>query len=247
MIKEKEKSKQHVQLPNDMTQKSDLEPNDLLVYVTLKRHMNKETKECFPSLQLLSKECGFSIPTIRKSITLLTKSGYINVRKQGRKNVYNFNAYKNFEPFSYDFLDQEGAEPNEKAYVVASQQHMIKDNEGIGKMSYTKEELGQLINLSPRTIARLDKSLEAKGFLTIVRTKKVAANGVVINEKFFKLNELGQAIIWTLQKHDEDIEKLKVSTESNEKDIQMVLREVDELKKEIAALKGNINKGEVTL
>ena len=115
----KERSKRHVQLPNDMTQKSDLEPNDLLVYVTLKRHMNKDSKECFPSLQLLSKECGFSIPTIRKSIALLTKSSYIKVRKEGRKNVYNFNKYKNFETFSYDFLDQEGAEPNEKAYVIA--------------------------------------------------------------------------------------------------------------------------------
>lgn len=236
-----QESKQHVQLPNNMTIHNELEPGDLLVYVTLKRHMNRETKECFPSLQLLSKECNYSVPTIRKSIALLVKTGYINVRKAGRKNIYNFNTYKNFEPFSYNFLDHTEIESNEKAYVIVSQQHMIKDSNGVGKMSYTGEELGKLINVSARTIARLDKSLEEKGFLTITRTNKISPSGIVIKEKFFKLDELGQAIIWTLQKHDDDIEKLKISSESNERDLKVVLREVDELKKEIALLKNEKN------
>lgn len=38
-------NKQHVQLPNDMT--LDVKPRDLLIYVTIKRHMNNTTKKSY--------------------------------------------------------------------------------------------------------------------------------------------------------------------------------------------------------
>lgn len=225
-------SKQHVQLPNNMTTHDELSPKDLLVYVTLKRHMNKDTKESFPSLQKISDECEYSIPSIRKSIEVLVKKSYIKVRKEGRRQIYSFNVYKNFEPFSYEFLDKKEIDAKEKAYLVSSQQFMIKDSEGVGKMTYTNEQLGELLNVSAKTISRLDKSLEKKGLLTVIKTnKKDPDTGVMLNEKFFKLDELGQAIIWTLQKHEDDIEDLKDKTDATAKDVQMLLREVDRLKK----------------
>lgn len=233
-----EKSKRHVQLPNNMTTHEELSPKDLMVYVTLKRHMNKNTKESFPSLECISKECDYSIPPIRKSIKILEEKGYITIRKEGRKNIYGFNPHKNFEPFSYDFLDKKEVMTNEKAYIIAAQQFMIKDAEGLGKVSYSNEELGKLLNISAKTISRLDKDLVDKGFLTIIKTnKKDPITGVKINEKIFHLDELGQAIIWTLQKHDEDIEDLKIKTDTNSKDIKIVLNENKELKKEIEELK----------
>ena len=58
-------NKQHVQLPNNMTLETILTPQDLLVYVSIKRYMNNETKEAFPSLQTIAEKCGASIPTIR--------------------------------------------------------------------------------------------------------------------------------------------------------------------------------------
>ena len=64
-------NKQHYQLPNDMTKDGNLVPNDLLVYLTIKSYMNKDTKTCFPSLKTLSEKIQFSIPTIRKSISKL--------------------------------------------------------------------------------------------------------------------------------------------------------------------------------
>ena len=39
-------NKQHIQLPNNMAEK--LTPQDILIYLYLKRHMNKDTKEAFP-------------------------------------------------------------------------------------------------------------------------------------------------------------------------------------------------------
>lgn len=235
-------NKQHVQLPNNMIKKDGLEPRDLLVYAVLKKYMNNESKECFPSLETLSKESGYSINTIRNSIKLLQANNYISIRKEGRKNIYRFNPYKNFEPFSYDFLEFD-LDPNEKAYILASQQFMIKDQDGIGKTTYSNETLSEKLNISSRTITRLDNSLVEKGYLNIVKTKaKDPETGLFINEKFFHLDELGQAIIWTLQKHDEEIEELKETTSSNSKDLKIVLRENDSLKKEMEELKRRLNR-----
>lgn len=223
--------KQHVQLPNNMG-KSGLTANDLLVYVSIKRHMNNITKECFPSQTLISQHSGLSKPTIQKSINQLKKFGYLDVRKDGRKNIYRFNSYKNFEPFSYDFLDNSDLSSGEKAYIMISQQYMFKDEEGLGKISYSNTELGEKINMSHDTIERYDKGLERKGYMTLVKTNKksIEEGGIVVNEKFFHLDELGQAIIWTLQNHEERIE-------STEKTVQMLLQKNQETENEIKQLK----------
>lgn len=239
-------SKQHVQLPNNMTKSGELSPKDLLVYTTIKSFMNKDTKECFPSLDTIVAISGISKPTVRKSIESLKKEKYLSVRIEGRKNVYTFSGYKNFEPFSYEFIKTKIVEPNLKAYVIASQQLMFKDAKGFGKLSYSDTELSGIINLDKRTIAKYDKALVEKGFLSIIKSKN--PNNLEINEKIFHLDELGQAVIWTLQKHEEDIEELKIISSSNEKDLKVVLREMDELKKELAFLKNEIEKNnEITL
>ena len=81
-------NKQHVQLPNDMTsEEKSLTPKDLLVYVSIKRYMNNQTKESFPSLAKLTVCTSLSKPTIALSIENLVKAGFISVRRQGRKNV----------------------------------------------------------------------------------------------------------------------------------------------------------------
>ena len=98
-------NKQHVQLPNNMT--LDVKPKDLLIYVTIKRHMNKETKKAFPALTTICAESGASINAVRESIKKLEKFEYLKVEKDGRKNVYVFTTYKNFEPFSYDSWDKQ--------------------------------------------------------------------------------------------------------------------------------------------
>lgn len=223
-------NKQHVQLPNNMTHNDDINPKDLLVYTTIKRYMNKETKSCFPSINTIVKKSGVSKPTVLKSIDKLQKANYIKVGKIGRNNLYTFNSYKNFEPFSYEFLDRTDLTTGEKALIVAEQQLMFKDNEGFGKISYTDLELSNKINMSYNSIVKYHKSLEKKGFLTTVKTAaKDSATGIAINEKIFHLNELGQAIIWVLQKHEEDINQLKEKTESTAKDVDLLMKEIKRL------------------
>jgi DNA-binding MarR family transcriptional regulator len=233
-------NKQHVQLPNNMINKNGLGPKDLLVYAIIKKYMNNTTRECFPSLASISKESGYSINTVRKSIALLEKNNYFSIRKDGRKQFYKFNPHKNFEPFSYQFLEYD-LDPNEKAYIMAFQQHLIKDIEGVGKTTYNNEKVAEKLNISAKTVSRLDDSLVRKGFLNIVKTQaKDPITGLFINEKFFHLDKLGQVIIWTLQnheekllKHDQDIEHLKRAA----KDIKILLHDNQQKDEENKKLK----------
>lgn len=219
-------NKRHVQLPNNMTTNSGLTPQDLLVYVSIKRFMNKDTKEAFPSLATISQKCGASIPTIRKCISRLVEEEYISIRKQGRSHIYTFNSYKNFEPFSYEFLDKEDLSFTEKAYLITSQQYMLKEN-GEGRISLTSKDLAQKLNISESTIKRCDKSLEKKDYMHIIKGNRIdSTTGIRINDKFFHLNELEQAIVFTLQNHEDRIT-------NNESEVKRLRQELADLKKQL--------------
>ena len=221
---------QHVQLPNDM----DLEPKDLLIYLCIKRYMNKDTHDAFPALSTLSKKSGASINTIRKAITRLKDDGYIEIRKEGRKNIYHFTKYVTFEPFSYAFMDMENITFTEKAYLVASQQYMIKDN-GIGKISYSNGELSDKIHMPESTISKCNRTLTAKNYLEVIPTK----NG---SEKIFPLTErLAQSIVFAICNHEDriktntnDINELKLQMEELRKQNQSLIKDRDLILKSIS-------------
>lgn len=228
----KSKSLQHVQLPNDMTNDTEVKPKDLLIYVCIKKFMNKDTKEAFPSQQTVADLAGVSRPTVKKSVDLLVKYGYMSIRKEGRKNIYKFNSYKNFEPFSYDFLEKEDLDSSEKALIVASQQKMYKDTEGYGKITMSDEDLADHLNVSTKTLTRVHKSLVKKGYLDLVKTNiKDPITGLYINEKLYHLNELEQAIVFTLQNHEDRLDKNETDIKNLQYQMDMILKENRELKK----------------
>lgn len=227
-------SKQHVQLPNDMTITKILTPRDLLVYVCIKSFMNKDTLECFPSLATIVNLSGISKPTVMKSIKLLESENYISVRKEGRKNIYKFNPHKNFEPFSYDFLNNKDITSSEKAMYTALQQNLIKDVTGFGKTTYDYFEISEKINMPYKTVLENMKSLEKKGLLDIVKTnKKDPVTGVMKQEKIFHLDELGQAIVFTLQNHEDRINDNTSDIKTLQKQVNILIKENRELKKVI--------------
>lgn len=222
----------HVQLPNDMTTDANLTPQDLLIYVAIKRYMNKDTKEAFPSLQTICAKSGASVNTVRKCIANLEREKYFTITKEGRKNIYTFSDYKKFEPFSYDFLDKEDLTFTEKAYIIASQQYMYKDEQGFGKITLSSQDLSKKINMPESTISKCNKSLTAKDYLSIIKcNKRDQETGVVIQEKIFHLDELGQAVIWALHNHEERIS-------NNEKTLDLALNEIAKLRAELSELKG---------
>lgn len=227
-------NKQHVQLPNNMAEK--LTPQDILIYLYLKRHMNKDTKEAFPSLDLLTKEAHAAINTIRKSIQNLVNAGFIEIRTLGRKHIYKFLKYDNFEPFSEEFLDREDLSFTEKAYLAVTQQFMIKEN-NIGKVSMTNTELARKINMTPSTISRCNKSLEDKQMLISIDTMMHdIETGGNLKERMFLLEKYSQQIVFILKNHEErisdneqNIEELKTENATLRKDMDMLIRKVQEL------------------
>lgn len=226
-----EESKQHVQLPTD--NEIELEPKDLLIYLTIKRHQNKDTKEAYPSLDKISEESGASVPTVRKIIKKLVDSGYISYRLVGRKHVYSFNPYKYFEPFSYDFLDNQNLSFTERSYLVAAQKYMIKEN-GQGKMTYTNKELAEKIHMSESAVSKINRSLEAKSYLlTIDTAMRDPETGLRKKEKIFDLNAYGQAIVFILKNHDERISDTEQDVASLKKDMEMMKREINRLNQEL--------------
>lgn len=178
--------------------------------------MNNKTKECFPSLKTISEISGYSIPIIRDSIKLLQKEGWITVKKFGRQQKYYFRNYQNFEPFSFDFIRKKDLSIKEKTYIVAIQQYMFKDTPGYGKISYTEKELANKINISESKLLKYDKDLQDKGFLTIITDKKK-------ENRFFKLTELGQNIVFALQDHEDRISEMENSLNDEVKSLKKLL------------------------
>ena len=100
----------------------DLDPKDKLIYLAIRRYMNKQTREAFPSYAKITEDTGAAAKTIKKCVDNLVNEGYLETRKEGKKIIYKFNNKKQFEPFSYDFLDKPELTFTEKSYIVATQQ-----------------------------------------------------------------------------------------------------------------------------
>lgn len=233
-----EVTKQHVQLPNDMT--LDVKPKDLLIYVTIKRHQNSETKKAYPALTTICAESGASINSVRKSIDRLKETEYIKVEKEGRKNIYIFNDYKNFEPFSYEFLDNKDLSYEEKSYILASQQYMFKDVEGEGKISMSNTELAKKINTSESSIIRYNNSLERKGILVKAQaTIRDLETGCCKEIKIFNLNKIIQQIVWILKNHEERISNIENRVNKLEKENTILKNENMLLKKQLEKKSNN--------
>lgn len=220
------KSKQHVQLPNDM----EVEAQDRLVYLVIKSYNNKELG-CFPSLDTIAKDSKLSVPTIRKSIKRLESNEYIKVTKIGRKNYYEFSPYKKWEPFSPEFLKRSDLTPTTKSYLIAIQQYMYKDVEGVGKISFSNMELSRQTGIPEATIRKCNNELKRNNFMTVIKnTNRDLESGS--DTKLFNMSKLDQAIIWGLINHEERIQENTDSIKRLEKTIQEQQKLIDKLLKE---------------
>lgn len=203
--------KQFVIYPHGENSESqpNLTPKDKLIYIAIRRYMNKETMEAYPSYATITKDTKAAAVTIKKCVNNLIREKYLNTRKEGKRIVYIFNNKKKFEPFSYEFLDRRDLTFTEKSYIVATQQFMFKnENTETGDISYTNKELSKLINMPESTISKNNRSLEVKGLL----------EGASLPTKQFKLRELDQLFVWKFKEQDKKIQQNTDKIEALEKD-----------------------------
>lgn len=194
------KNEQYVQLPSGEEVLKDITPQDQLVYLAIRSFMNKDTMECFPSLESIAERAGASVPTIRKCIKNLQNKDYIEVKKVGRSQHYKFNKLKQFEPFSYDFLNNKDLSFSNKAFLAAAQTYMYDKESGVGKISYNKMELAEKINMSYPTVARTTNELVKKEILSL---EKISGK----QEMQFNFEKYNQGIVKILLNHEERIDE----------------------------------------
>lgn len=216
--------KQFVIYPHGENSESqpNLTPKDKLIYIAIRRYMNKETMEAYPSYATITKDTKAAAVTIKKCVNNLIREKYLNTRREGKRIVYIFNNKKKFEPFSYEFLDRKDLTFTEKSYIVATQQFMFKnENTETGDISYTNKELSKLIKMPESTISKNNRSLEVKGLL----------EGASLPTKQFKLRELDQLFVWKFKEQDEKIQQNTNKIVALEKDNAELKKRVIELEK----------------
>lgn len=202
-----DKNLKHVQVPNEM-QKHNLNLYDHLVYASIKRFQTKTIKNPKVSVKDIRTVSKLPREQIIKSIYNLQNEGYITVINEGRGHInqFKFDEYKKFEPFSYDFLDNEDLTAKQKAYMIVLQQKMFKTVQGKGKTTLTNEEIAKETGLSSYEVKKLNQALKEKGYLSILSSKEIdPTSGLKKDIKVFDLEKSHQMIIWFLQQHEAKI------------------------------------------
>lgn len=194
------KEKRHIELPSTEGI-NDLTPQDQLVYLGLRSYMNKNTMQAFPSQESVAKRLGCCRNTLRKCIQNLVDKDYIKiVGKQGRNKIYQFNKLKQFEPFSYEFLEDRNITFTQRALLASSQQYMKNKENGTGIIKYSKMELAELINMPYPTLVKATRELANKD---IINTIKLPSGK---QQMEFALEKYHQGIVKVLINHEQRIE-----------------------------------------
>ena len=221
------KEKRHIELPstggiNDIT------PQDQLVYLGLRSYMNKDTMQAFPSQESVAQRIGCCRNTLRKCIQNLIDKEYIKiVGKQGRNKIYQFNKLKQFEPFSYEFLEDRSISFTQRALLASSQQYMKNKNSGTGVIKYSKMELAELINMPYPTLVKATRELANKD---IINTTKLPSGK---QQMEFTLEKYHQGIVKVLLNHEQRIENTEIKTENNSQEIKLLKEKIEELEKKL--------------
>lgn len=220
---------QHVQVPHPS--KWNLSSKDWYIYAHIRRHMNKDTMEAFPSLDTIKKETGCALQTIRKSILALEKEGAIKVkRKCNAPNVYTFTKLEeDFERYTFEFLDKEWS-PELKGHVMGVLANSYKDpTTGFAYTMKTQEELADSMHTSVRTIQRRNKEMRNEGILTeLTSYRRDETTGLQRTVGAIDLAKVCQAVLYVnekVEKNTEDIEQLK-------RQLQWAMNEINKLKEE---------------
>lgn len=228
------KEKRHIQLPSTEGI-NDLTPQDQLVYLGLRSYMNKNTLQAFPSQESVSQRIGCCRNTLRKCIKNLVDKDYIKiVGKQGRNKIYQFNKLKQFEPFSYEFLEDRNITFTQRALLASSQQYMKEKETGKGIIKYSKMELAELINMPYPTLVKATRELANKD---IINTKKLPSGK---QQMEFALEKYHQGIVKVLMNHEQRIE-------NTEDKVSILENTVKQLQEEIEKLKNVKNDNSITL
>lgn len=260
---EKSKKPQHVQinqnLGTEVTKDSEgndiiiqhLKPFDKLVYAMMKKNMDAETNQTFVSIETIAEELNVSRNKIMRSIVKLCDCGVIKklTQKIGRSNKYEFVKFlEGFEMFTNEFLDDmKTLSTDEKAIVVALQEHTYKDSEtGDAFTTHSLESLARAINISTPTLRKTFNSLEAKGIMQSTLSRKIdTTSGTHMVLRRIDNEKIAQAVLFIgkqVVENTNDIAELKQIIQEMRLEQKKTNEEIRNLKVENDILKKRLNK-----
>lgn len=207
-----------------------IKPKDAVVYLFMRRYENWETHETFVSIAVVAERLHMGRRSVMESIERLERAGYITITKgQSNRNVYHFNEYKTFEGFSDEFLDNPNLSIEEKGYLAMIQKFMYLDSQNEnGTITMSEKELADRLGLSKRQITNYNQSLKSKGFLSCQQSRLpdyIENDGNKKSIRVYDIKAYGQAIVFLLKKHHEQIQK-------NTEDIEELKQQIDHMKKQ---------------
>lgn len=188
--------------------------------------MNKDTMKAYPAITTICKDSGCSKITVLKTIDAIQAKGYITKQSRlgYRGNIYIFSDEKSFEPFGYEFLDNEKLSKSEKLQILCTQQYMYKAN-GVGKITYSDKQLEELTGLNRETLSKNNRSLMKKGLMTeITLCGHDKETGFSDRERVYHLDQFGQAVVFAINNHEERINK----TEADINDLKAMIEKLTE-------------------
>ena len=221
--------KPFVKVPNKMTELTDLQPKDLVIYTNLVRYADHENV-CYPSLTTISSESGAAINTVRKCLNNLVKAGYIAITKQNNhSNTYTIlKRVEGFEMFSKEFLDNKNLSFTEKAYLIASQQYMFLNTDASeGTIKLTSTELSDKINMPYSSLRACQKSLEKKELMQVLTD----------GSKTYNLDKFNTAVVYKLKEHEDKILALEEDNKELKRENRNLRKELNSLQEEIREIK----------
>lgn len=221
---------QFVVLPNEVVDCKEISPKSLVIYCAIKRHMNKNTLEAFPQIKTIAKESGCGEDAVRKAIKELVDNKFIEQKfRKGQSTIYKFSTTKFFEPFSYDFLDDDKIKIREKAYLMMSQKNMFNKETGIGSISYTTKEMSEITRMSVPTVLSCENKLIQAGYLTKPNSKLLDSESGLHKDLRMYLLQLYNMTAVTLrqtQQNTEDIKQLQNENKILKKQLNILARKV---------------------
>ena len=221
----------HTEVPNEISNLRDrnqLEHGDKIIYATIRRYMNKETRDCFPAISTIAIKLNCSKTKVLSAIKRLLDTKLLEKHIDGRKNHYYFPLTefdKHFEMFTDEFLDLD-LPLNVKEYYMDIQPFLYGKETGTGKCSFSNAELARRTGWTNISIKKYNSILIERGLLSEEVSDQTDEAGLPIIQKNFNLTGLNQAALW-----------VKAVTEQ----IVTNTEDIEELKKEVAALKKELS------
>ena len=228
---------QRIQIGKNLIEDDDLDGYSIYLFGILSLYKDKDTQQCFPSLDTLAENTKSSKKTVINRLSNLKDKGYITITKRGNKgNLYTLirppKLLKDKEEFTFEFMKRDDLTIEEKIFFICTAPKTTKDiNTGIGEMR----------NVSVNSIARLCGFSWGNANKLIDGLKKKETIELNNNNLKIDYTKISQAILFMaakIEENSEDIVKLKSNHEITNNRVSKLESEVAFLRKEL--LKNNI-------